>query len=390
MTDHPGAYVRQIITEAGLSIGQAANAISMQRPHLNNVINAKANVTRTIAYKLDALLGTDTFAMARDLIDRQAAWDWEQDEPERLKVLDEIEHLEDIKEAIQKNRASKTVQAATPALPAPVAAPAPAPAPAPVAAPAPVSTPVRKGRIPIEKRIVEYATYRVDGFVSAYYFNTSLPTKFDTTIRSVCTVVKSHPLLDWIWANTTDDFVFTEAKGYGEQCLHFASLADAAKFATVFAQDGETVDLSPLKDQVARSVESKKVAAHKASLNRKDMPKRLRVVVRSNKVIDDLKAAGWGQINLPPMVRMPGGQQETFDTLHPLTGEKLAWTRNGYVTILKADPALDKLWQTSNEEFLIVAREDPKNRSYGPTTVTDAFVMFKSDDDAVMFKMMAL
>lgn len=123
MTDHPGAYVRQIITQAGLSIGQAANAISMQRPHLNNVINAKANVTRSIAYKLDALLGTDTFAMAHDLIARQAAWDWEQDEPERLKVLDEIEHVEDIKEAIQKNRAPKTVQAATPALPAPVTAP---------------------------------------------------------------------------------------------------------------------------------------------------------------------------------------------------------------------------------------------------------------------------
>lgn len=249
--------------------------------------------------------------------------------------------------------------------------------------------PTRKGRVDPAHRVV--TRWSRSNMTTAYFFRLSLPMELTTRYGGVEQMVKSHPLVDWVWKNTAHgDFEWREdTTERSSLCLHFDNIEDAALFADTFAHDGKTVDLSPLKERVARSAASKKAAADKASLSRADLPKRKRVVVRDDKVIADLTAAGWGRVDLPGMKRMTGGQNETFDTLHPLTGVKLDWTKYGYVTILQRSLRLDGLWQGTKEDFIIVAPEwqdkSHHHNGYGPTTVSDAFVMFKNPEDAERF-----
>ena len=68
---HPGAYVREHVIPAGMSVTKAAARLEIGRPALSNFLNGNADLSPEMAARLEAAFGTS----ARDLLDRQSAWD---------------------------------------------------------------------------------------------------------------------------------------------------------------------------------------------------------------------------------------------------------------------------------------------------------------------------
>ena len=57
---HPGRIVRDEIVEPfGLTVGQAAVAFGVSRPHLSNLFNEKAGITPEMAIRLGKALDND-------------------------------------------------------------------------------------------------------------------------------------------------------------------------------------------------------------------------------------------------------------------------------------------------------------------------------------------
>ena len=57
---HPGRIVRDELLEPfGLTVGQAAEALGVSRPHLSNLLNEKAGITPQMAIRLSKALGND-------------------------------------------------------------------------------------------------------------------------------------------------------------------------------------------------------------------------------------------------------------------------------------------------------------------------------------------
>jgi antitoxin HigA-1 len=57
---HPGRIVRDELLEPfGLTVGQAAKALGVSRPHLSNLLNEKAGITPEMAIRLSKALGND-------------------------------------------------------------------------------------------------------------------------------------------------------------------------------------------------------------------------------------------------------------------------------------------------------------------------------------------
>ena len=74
MTDeiqYPGAYVREHVIPAGMNVTKAAARLEIGRPALSNFLNGNADLSPEMAARLEAAFGTS----ARDLLDRQSAWD---------------------------------------------------------------------------------------------------------------------------------------------------------------------------------------------------------------------------------------------------------------------------------------------------------------------------
>lgn len=68
---HPGAYVREQVIPAGMTVTKAAALLEVGRPALSNFLNGRADLSPEMAARLEAAFG----ASARDLLDRQSAWD---------------------------------------------------------------------------------------------------------------------------------------------------------------------------------------------------------------------------------------------------------------------------------------------------------------------------
>ena len=57
---HPGRIVRdEILNPFGLTVGQAADALGVGRPHLSNLLNGKAGITPEMAIRLGKALGSE-------------------------------------------------------------------------------------------------------------------------------------------------------------------------------------------------------------------------------------------------------------------------------------------------------------------------------------------
>ena len=57
---HPGRIVRDELLEPfGLTVGQAAEALGVSRPHLSNLLNEKGGITPEMAIRLSKALGND-------------------------------------------------------------------------------------------------------------------------------------------------------------------------------------------------------------------------------------------------------------------------------------------------------------------------------------------
>ena len=57
---HPGRIVRdELLAPFGLTVGQAAAALNVSRPHLSNLLNEKAGITPEMAIRLSKALGND-------------------------------------------------------------------------------------------------------------------------------------------------------------------------------------------------------------------------------------------------------------------------------------------------------------------------------------------
>lgn len=68
---HPGAYVREHVIPAGMNVTKAAKLIEVGRPALSNFLNGNADLSPEMAARLEAAFGVP----ARELLDRQSAWD---------------------------------------------------------------------------------------------------------------------------------------------------------------------------------------------------------------------------------------------------------------------------------------------------------------------------
>lgn len=68
---HPGAYVRTHVIPADMNVTTAAKALEVSRPTLSNLLNGNADLSPEMAARLEAAFGTP----ARELLDRQSAWD---------------------------------------------------------------------------------------------------------------------------------------------------------------------------------------------------------------------------------------------------------------------------------------------------------------------------
>lgn len=54
---HAGKYLKDLLERKGVSITKAAEMLKVNRPHLNNFVNAKVDLTPALAYKLNAFTG---------------------------------------------------------------------------------------------------------------------------------------------------------------------------------------------------------------------------------------------------------------------------------------------------------------------------------------------
>ncbi|MBY5762884.1 HigA family addiction module antidote protein [Rhizobium leguminosarum] len=70
-TQHPGAYVREHVIPTGMNVTKAANLIEVSRSTLSNFLNGNADLSPEMAARLSTAFGVS----ARELLDRQSAWD---------------------------------------------------------------------------------------------------------------------------------------------------------------------------------------------------------------------------------------------------------------------------------------------------------------------------
>lgn len=68
---HPGAYVREQVIPLGMNVTTAARLIEVSRPALSNLLNGNADLSPEMAARLSTAFGVS----ARELLDRQTAWD---------------------------------------------------------------------------------------------------------------------------------------------------------------------------------------------------------------------------------------------------------------------------------------------------------------------------
>lgn len=79
---HPGEVLREWIPE-DMTVGQAAEALQINRVTLSNVLNGKSGVSANLALRLSAWLGTS----AEMWITMQAQWDlWQAQQQPRPKI----------------------------------------------------------------------------------------------------------------------------------------------------------------------------------------------------------------------------------------------------------------------------------------------------------------
>ncbi|NDW07303.1 HigA family addiction module antitoxin [Jiella pacifica] len=68
---HPGAYVRAHVIPGDMNVTRAAKLLEVSRPTISNFLNGNADLSPEMAARLEAAFG----ASARELLDRQSAWD---------------------------------------------------------------------------------------------------------------------------------------------------------------------------------------------------------------------------------------------------------------------------------------------------------------------------
>src|SRR6266702_6018332 len=68
---HPGAYIREKVLPAGLTVTAAAKQLGVGRPALSNLLNGNAALSPDMAVRLQKTFGCD----GEDLLRRQAAYD---------------------------------------------------------------------------------------------------------------------------------------------------------------------------------------------------------------------------------------------------------------------------------------------------------------------------
>ena len=79
---HPGEVLREWIPE-DMTVGQAADALQINRVTLSNVLNGKAGISANLALRLAAWLGTS----AEMWVAMQSQWDlWQAKQQPRPKI----------------------------------------------------------------------------------------------------------------------------------------------------------------------------------------------------------------------------------------------------------------------------------------------------------------
>ena len=68
---HPGAFIREGVIPAGMSVTEAAKRLGVGRPALSNLLNGKSSLSPDMAVKLEKTFGADP----RKLLEHQAAFD---------------------------------------------------------------------------------------------------------------------------------------------------------------------------------------------------------------------------------------------------------------------------------------------------------------------------
>lgn len=89
----PGVFLRDVILPewGATKIAPLATALKVNRPHLIDVLNGKASVTRELAYRLGARFNDH---VADLLIAYQHQWDLQQEAARREQLKAEIERVE--------------------------------------------------------------------------------------------------------------------------------------------------------------------------------------------------------------------------------------------------------------------------------------------------------
>jgi addiction module HigA family antidote len=85
---HPGEVLREWIPE-DISVGQAAEALRINRVTLSNVLNGKSGMSANLALRLATWLGTS----AEMWVQMQAQWDlWQAQQQPRPKIKPLVRH----------------------------------------------------------------------------------------------------------------------------------------------------------------------------------------------------------------------------------------------------------------------------------------------------------
>jgi addiction module HigA family antidote len=85
---HPGEVLREWIPE-NMTVGQAAEALQINRVTLSNVLNGKSGMSANLALRLSAWLGTSPEMW----VGMQAQWDlWEAQQQPRPKIKPLVRH----------------------------------------------------------------------------------------------------------------------------------------------------------------------------------------------------------------------------------------------------------------------------------------------------------
>src|SRR5438094_10177000 len=69
--DHPGAFIREHVIPAGMSVKDAAKRLRIGRPALSNLLNGNSSLSPDMAVRLEKAFGADR----RKLLEMQAEFD---------------------------------------------------------------------------------------------------------------------------------------------------------------------------------------------------------------------------------------------------------------------------------------------------------------------------